>query len=81
MPRPNYQGFSNGPGQPSPPPMASNAQSQSPPGYSNLDKYERRIKSDVEKMLKENNERILRVITEQFFQSATANREKGTFPS
>jgi len=63
MPRPNYQGFSNGPGQPIPPVMASNAQSQPPLGYSKFDKYERRIKSDMERMLKENNERILRAIT------------------
>ena len=35
----------------------------------------------MERMLKENNERILRAITEQFSQLTVANREKGTFPS
>jgi len=60
--------------------MASNTQSQPPPGYSEFDKYEWRIKSDMERMLKENNKRIIRAITEQFFQFAMANREKGTFP-
>jgi len=40
----------------------------------------RRIRSDMERMLKENNKRILRVITEQFSQFTMANREKGTFP-
>jgi len=41
----------------------------------------RRIKSDVKRMLKENNERIIRAITEQFSQSIMANREKGTISS
>ena len=49
MLRPNYQGFSNRPRQPVPPPMACNAQSQPPPGYSEFNKYERRIKSDIER--------------------------------
>ena len=82
QPRPNYQGFSNGPRQPvPPPPKASNARSQPPPGYSELDKYERRIRSDMERMLTENNKRMLKLITKQFSQTAIANREKGTFPS
>ena len=67
QPRSNYQGFSNGPRQPIPlPPLVFNAQSQASPGYSELDKHERRIRSDTERMLRENNETILKAITKQF---------------
>jgi len=61
--------------------MASTAQSQPPLCYSELDKYKMRIRSDIEIMLKENNKRILRAITEQFSQSAMENNKKGTFLS
>jgi len=54
--------------------MVSNVQSQPPPGYSELEKYERRIRSDMERMLRENNEIILEAIVEQFSQIAVANR-------
>ena len=66
QPKPNCQGFSNGPRQPVPPPMAPNTQSQPPFDYSELDKYERRIRSDMERKLRENNERMIKAITEQF---------------
>ena len=80
QPRPNYQGFSDRPIQPVPPPMASNVPSQPTPSYSELNKYERRIRSDMKTMLRENNERILRTIIKQFSKIAIANREKETFP-
>jgi len=35
----------------------------------------------MERMLRENNKRMLKLITKQFSQTAIANREKGTFPS
>jgi len=35
----------------------------------------------MERVLRENNERMLKVITEQLSQTVIANREKGTFPS
>jgi len=35
----------------------------------------------MEKMLRENNGRMLKAITKQFSQTVIANREKGTFPS
>jgi len=80
--KPNYQGFSNGPRQLVPTPArASNAQSQPPSNYSELNKYERRIRSDMERMLRANNERMLKATIEQFSQSTIANREKGIFPS
>ena len=60
MPRPNYQGFSKGSRLAVPHPMVSNAQSQPAHGYSELNKYERRIKNDMKRMLRENNERMLR---------------------
>ena len=54
QPRPNYQGFSNGPRQPVlPPHRASNKQSQPPLGFGELDKYERRTRSDVDRLLRE----------------------------
>jgi len=81
MPRPNYQGFSKGSRLAVPHPMVSNAQSQPAHGYSELNKYERRIRSEMESMLRENNERILRAIIEQSSQSIMANREKEIFSS
>jgi len=55
--------LSNGPRQPVPPPIAFNAQSQPPLGYSELEKYKRKIRSEMERMLRENNDKILKVIT------------------
>jgi len=61
MLRPGYQGIPNAPRQPvHPPPIAPIAQSQPTLGYSELNKYERRIKNDMKRMLRENNERMLR---------------------
>ena len=51
--------------------MAFNDQSQPPPGYNDIDEYERRIRSDVERRLRENNERMLKAIVEQWSQSIT----------
>jgi len=63
--RPNYQGFSNGPRKLILiPPMTFNVQSQPPPRYIELDKYEKRIRSDMGRNLGENNERMLKAITE-----------------
>ena len=56
--------------------MAPFAYSQPPYGYSELDEYEKGIKSDMQRMLKENNERMLRAISEQFSWFVMENRKK-----
>ena len=43
--------------------MAPNARSQPSYSYSELDKYETRIKSDMERILRDNNERMVRAVT------------------
>ena len=61
-----------------PPPIA---QVQPPPGYTDIDKLERRINNNVERMINVNMERMIRIMTEQFFQLALSSRKSGTFPS
>jgi len=64
---------------PRPPPPV--AQAQRPPGYTDIDRIERRINSNVEGMISANMEKMMRMMTEQFFQLASSSREPGTFSS
>ena len=52
-----------------------------PLGYGELYTCDKRIKSDMERMMRENNEKMLRVIIEHFSQFAMVTREKDTFPN
>ena len=67
------------PNAPRPPP--SIAQVQSPPGYTDIDELERRINNNLDRMINANMERIMRMMIDQFSQSALSSREPGTFPS
>ena len=61
-----------------PPPIA---QVQPLPGYTNIDKLERRINNNVERMINTNVEGMMRMMTEQFSRLALSSREPSTFPS
>ena len=54
--------FSSVPNAPTPPPPI--AQVQPPPGYTDIDKLERRINNNVERMINTNIERMMRMMTE-----------------
>jgi len=62
------------------PPMPV-TQIQPPPGYTDIDKIERRINSNVQRMINANMEKMMRMMTEQLFQLASSSRETSTFPS
>ena len=47
-------------------PPPSVAQTQPPPGYTDIDGMERRINSNVERMISANMEKMMRMMTEQF---------------
>jgi len=67
------------PNAPRPPP--SMTQVQFPPRYTDIDKLERRINNNVEIMINSNMDRMMRMMTEQFFQLALSSRKPGIFPS
>jgi len=50
------------PNAPRPPPFI--AQVQPPPGYTDIDKLERRISNNAERMINANMERMMRMMTE-----------------
>ena len=54
--------FSGAPNAPRPPPPV--AQVQPPPGYTDIDKIERRINKNVERMINANMEIMMRMTTE-----------------
>ena len=56
----------------SPPPIA---QVQPPPGYTDIDKLERRINNNVEVLTNANMEIMMRLMTKQFSQLASSSRE------
>ena len=52
------------PNAPRPPPLI--AQAQPPPRYTDFDKMERRINSNMETMISADMEKMMRMMTEQF---------------
>jgi len=75
--RPAFQGLPNA----LIPPPHPVAQIQPPPGYTDIDKIERRLNNHMERMVNANMEKMMGIITEQFFQLASSSRKPGTFPS
>ena len=71
--------FSGAPNASRPPPPV--AQVQPPPGYTDIDKLERRINNNVERMINANMEKMMRMMTEQFSQLVSSSREPDTFSS
>ena len=63
MLRLGYQGIPIVLRQPAPPSLSPITRSQPPHGYSEVDKYERRIESEKERMMRENKEKMLRTMT------------------
>jgi len=62
----------------SPPPVT---QIQPTPGYTDIDKIERRLNSSIERMVNANIKKMMRMMTEQFFQLASSSKEASTFPN
>jgi len=74
--RPAFLGVPNAP---RPPPPVTQAQPL--PGYTDIDRMERRINSNVERMISANMKKMMQMMTEQFSQLASSSRELGAFPS
>jgi len=71
--------FSGVPNAPRPTPPI--VQVQPSPGYTDIDKLERRINNNMERMINANMERIMRMMTEQFSELASSSKKLGTFLS